>query len=290
MWAVMVQVAGLPSRASPVEKRLDPHAFLDVAGMDKLNAARRPVDSEQLQSLCSALHAKVTALGLMDLSREGRCAPPRRHETQREAALAAVKLAACDKFSLPFFEMDRHAMSAWDGTCPDLLTQCPPSPLPSDLGTHSISLMDPSNAACATGTCGAVGSTVEDQVNRLEEHGFLRVHDWGLDLEALQSEAKAALQATSPSFRSEPRAINSSTALPSLRPLLANRSLAGLIRRYLGGSADASVRYDGMSVRRLHGPQSPHSRLRAVPSLSFSEPGPMHCMLLLYRYFTSRTD
>lgn len=75
--------------------------------------------------------------------------------------------------------------------------------------------------------------------------GVARVHDWGLDMRALRSQSRAAIEEGGYTIR--PDAISTRAPLPALEALLHNRALARAISSYLGGRA----RYDGHVLQRL---------------------------------------
>lgn len=79
--------------------------------------------------------------------------------------------------------------------------------------------------------------------------GFVKVGSWGIDVEALSSQAMHALDASPVVRRGGLSSWTSSHApLPALAPLLQNETIARVLRAYLGGQ----VRYDGHVVLRLN--------------------------------------
>ena len=109
------------------------------------------------------------------------------------------------------------------------------------------------------------GRPSEAMLDSLQAHGYARIDDWGLDMDALSSQAAAHLdrasQRRADKHRPEPLSVTSREPLPALAPLLSNRSLARMISTYLGGRA----RYDGHVILRL----SPNASLTTYSSANW---------------------
>jgi len=82
-------------------------------------------------------------------------------------------------------------------------------------------------------------------LEQLHKQGFAQVNDFGLDVHALQAQSEQILGSTRSMQKGE---ILFRNPIPALEPLLANTSLAHVMRSYLGGSA----RYDGHSLLHLN--------------------------------------
>jgi hypothetical protein len=109
-----------------------------------------------------------------------------------------------------------------------------------------------SEPAASAGSSGAgsegAGPAEAEQPSRLEaqlrQHGFALVEDWQLDLDALRSQAFAAIRDGMSTSLGTARG---DVHLPALNPLLRSESLARTLRGYLGGR----VRYDGAMTLHL---------------------------------------
>ena len=100
-------------------------------------------------------------------------------------------------------------------------------------------------------------------LDSLQARGYARVDNWGLDMDALSSEAAAHLERANRrrAGKRTPLSVTSRAPLPALAPLLSNRSLARTISTYLGGRA----RYDGHVILHL----SPNASLKTYTSANW---------------------
>ena len=97
--------------------------------------------------------------------------------------------------------------------------------------------------ACPASGSKAADASMRGLARRLHTHGFVRVRDWGLDIDALEAQARHALEHSRSVKDAQPGGIE--VPLPALQPLLSNASLSSAIRGYLGDN----VRYDGHVVK-----------------------------------------
>ena len=96
----------------------------------------------------------------------------------------------------------------------------------------------------------------------LRVKGWVGIDDWGLNMDALTAQCHAVLAPAfdTPTGRKREVLAVRNPQIPALKPLLANRSVAALLERYLGGP----VRYEGHTLLHLGDRVNTHNYISAL--------------------------